>query len=88
MYALRHLYEITRSNEFAARDVGTDPLESVGNYFMVLWMVISWKTAQSHAINMINQLSRMNNNMEEINHDIKTFLTDIQTLLYKYFANC
>ena len=56
---------------------------------LLLWVVFNRTNAQTNATisAIINQLTRMNNIMEESKHDIKQFNTTVRTLLNSYVAN-
>jgi hypothetical protein len=97
MYAERHLYTLTRREVAAARaGVAGAPATLPGNDedefrdgVLMLWAIINRTTAQTNATisAIINQLTRLNNIMEESKHDIKAFNTSIRDLLNQYVAN-
>ena len=91
--AEQHLFTLKRISVVAANPAGAVPGGADNDEFrcglLLLWSIINRTTAQTNATisAIINQLTRMNNIMEEHKHDIKQFNTAIRTLLNSYVAN-
>lgn len=92
--AEQHLFTLTHGNVVLANPaVGAVPAGAATDEFrcglLLLWSIINRTTAQTNATisAIINQLTRMNNIMEEQKHDIRQFNTSIRTLLNSYVAN-